>query len=61
LEQWFADGIFGKSAVFLTHDVAGKSDAELQSFLAKHGEADLGGATVSRTPDHVFVNFGFET
>jgi hypothetical protein len=44
-----------------TRDVAGMSVAVLQEFLEKHGEADLGGATVSRTPDHVFINFGFET
>jgi hypothetical protein len=50
LESWSADGVRGKSGVFLARYVGGMSDEELQGFLENHGEADLGGATVSRTP-----------
>jgi hypothetical protein len=60
LESWSSDGVRGKSAVFLSRYVGTMSDDALQTFLEEHGEAGLGGATVSRSPEFVFVNFGFE-
>jgi hypothetical protein len=60
LESWLADGVHGKSAVLLTRHVGSMSDDDLQGFLEQHGQADLGGVTVSRTSEFVFVNFGFE-
>lgn len=44
----------------MVRDAAAMSDGEIQRFLEQHGEADLGDVTVSRGPEFVFVNFGFQ-
>jgi hypothetical protein len=61
IERWSADGVTGSTAVFLTEQVAGMSDSEVQRFLEDRAGVDLaGGVTITRRETHTFVNFGFE-
>ncbi len=52
MERWTADGVRGRSAVFLTENVAGNDDAALRSLL------NITGATTGKREDrHTFLNF----
>lgn len=60
LEEWNWEGIQGSTAVFLTKDVGGIDDADLQKFLTEQVGLDLGKTTIVRNEAYTFLNFGFE-
>ena len=61
LEHWSADGVRGKTAIFLTEHVEKMDDAELRRFFVEKAGVEIeGSVTIVRREEHVFFNFGFE-
>ncbi len=60
-EQWYWDGIYGESIIFLNEDVKNKSEEDLRVEVAKSEMVeDENNMTTSRGRKYTFINFNFK-
>lgn len=62
IEEWFWDGIYGKSLIFLSDQVSSFKDLQLKR-LAKSivKIADDQATTLTRNKDYSYFNYGFRS
>jgi len=62
MELWTWDGVTASSGIFLSRDVEQWSDERLTAFMSRVVHAALGtdDVTITRFPEYVFINYGFQ-